>query len=685
MSLKYFFTPLILLFILSAVPAAGQGNAIADFTFSDVTNMPASLLKNSVQGAPDAISINERTRSDGEGIYTLNDPNDPNAHINIELKIPKDMLEAHKSIYLEWDYKNVEGEGESAWLINSGENLNFGIFHHSEAGFKIRYYTLDETRAGAAADGFLTEFIPYPLAIGERAVIAFHYSQEEGMAYLYKNGEVIWKTTDSKNPDTGEFYEATPGHKFYWNTQYEELVVGYNMNAGWTETPTLFRFRAFPEACSNDTPPIIVQEETQTWVCGGESATLVATAEEAEGYQWYTGSSPDDLTEIEGATGSTFTTDPLSSDQSFWVTVQRGPCESEPVMVSVQVIDLPQMPQATDVEQCGPSEFTLQASSNEESPSYQWYRSSGESLEPIPGETGSSFTPGYLSQTTTYYVSVSNEEGCESEPKKVEAIVHEVPDIPVVEVNPEVRCGPGEVTVTIQTPAGKDYTYNWYRNIDENSIIEEKTSNSITLEVSKDTSFYVRAVNEGCIGPHNRVSIQVSPEPRLEADASQTTLLKGESVSLSASFNPDSVDESSFRWEPAQSLEQPFSGTSMASPQLTTTYTLFAESVDGCPLSDTVTVFVVDEFPVTNAFSPNGDGYQDTWEIHNLDQDKYSSCKIMVYNGWGNKVFYSEGYDKSKEWDGTFNGQPLPAGTYYYTIILNETQEPLRGSLFIMR
>jgi gliding motility-associated-like protein len=671
-----------ILILAMAGPAAGQG-PIADFTFSDISDMPASLLKNSVEGAKNAIRINERARSDGEGVFTLNNPENPGDHVNINLVVPKDLFEGYKSIYMEWDYKNLEGEGESAWLVKSGNNNHFGIFHHSDNGFVVRYYTLEE-RAGAAATPFLTDFIPYPLEVGERATIAFYYNKEEGMAYLYKNKEVIWKTTDSSHDD-GTPFEPTPGHDFYWFTEEESLTVGAGMNAGWTETPTLFRFRAFPEPCTDSSPASIVEEETISDICFGESATLVATANDAESYQWYIEMDSGELSKIEGATDSLYITEPLTADHNFWVKVLRGPCDIEPVMVSVTVKERPDKPQVSDVSNCGPAELTLEARGGPDAVSYQWYKSSADSFEAIPEETASTFTTEYLNESATFYVAALNEDGCESELAKVDATIYEIPDIPVVEMQPELRCGPGEVTVVIQTPDGKDFTYNWYRSIDPNSLVEEKTSNTLSLKVSKDTSFYVRAVNGECPGPHNRVNIKVSPIPSIEASASTNTIIKGESTSLFANFNPDSVNATSLRWEPSTNLAQSGSATTMASPQVTTTYTLYAESVEGCALSDTVTIHVADEFPVTNAFSPNGDGYQDTWEIHNLDQDKYSNCIIMVYNGWGNQVFYCEGYDKSKEWDGTSNGQPLPAGTYYYTIILNERQEPLRGSLFIMR
>lgn len=161
------------------------------------------------------------------------------------------------------------------------------------------------------------------------------------MAYLYKNGEEIWRTTDSKDPDTGDFFEPTPGHRFYWYTQQEELTVGAGMNGGWHEEPTLFRFRAFAEACSDKSPPTVDETETSTLICSGEPATLVATANEAQMYKWYRGTSSDNLSLIEGATDSVYTTGPLTSSQYFWVRVIRGPCESELDSVQVNVVPPP--------------------------------------------------------------------------------------------------------------------------------------------------------------------------------------------------------------------------------------------------------------------------------------------------------------------------------------------------------
>jgi gliding motility-associated-like protein len=67
---------------------------------------------------------------------------------------------------------------------------------------------------------------------------------------------------------------------------------------------------------------------------------------------------------------------------------------------------------------------------------------------------------------------------------------------------------------------------------------------------------------------------------------------------------------------------------------------------------------------IPNAFSPNGDGTNDTWTIDGLRG--YPDSKVEVYNRWGQQVFASRGY--TTPWDGKYKGSFIPVGTYYYVI-----------------
>jgi gliding motility-associated-like protein len=84
---------------------------------------------------------------------------------------------------------------------------------------------------------------------------------------------------------------------------------------------------------------------------------------------------------------------------------------------------------------------------------------------------------------------------------------------------------------------------------------------------------------------------------------------------------------------------------------------------------------------VSNAFTPNGDGINDTWSIKSIED--FPGSTVRVFNRTGQVVFTSNGY--GIPWDGTFRNTPLPAGTYYYIIDLKNGRSVISGSVIIIR
>ncbi len=84
---------------------------------------------------------------------------------------------------------------------------------------------------------------------------------------------------------------------------------------------------------------------------------------------------------------------------------------------------------------------------------------------------------------------------------------------------------------------------------------------------------------------------------------------------------------------------------------------------------------------VPNAFSPNGDGVNDVWQISGLAD--FELAVVSVFNRWGNKIFEETNYTDSNAW----NGKGSPVGTYYYIIKLNKKgwEVPLTGAVTITR
>lgn len=88
-------------------------------------------------------------------------------------------------------------------------------------------------------------------------------------------------------------------------------------------------------------------------------------------------------------------------------------------------------------------------------------------------------------------------------------------------------------------------------------------------------------------------------------------------------------------------------------------------------------------FDIPTVFTPNHDGDNDLFIIPNL-YETYPDCKVTIINRWGSRVFESTGY--SEPWDGTFKGDDLPFGTYFYEIASPDNAfSVIKGSISIIR
>ena len=108
-------------------------------------------------------------------------------------------------------------------------------------------------------------------------------------------------------------------------------------------------------------------------------------------------------------------------------------------------------------------------------------------------------------------------------------------------------------------------------------------------------------------------------------------------------------------------------------------FTITIKNVENEPLRD----FDKDEADarVKNFFTPNGDGTNDTWVVEDILDNPINEVK--VYSQAGKLIFSQRNYEN--DWDGTFNGEPIPPGTYYYQINIYNGESIIRGFLTIIR
>lgn len=82
-----------------------------------------------------------------------------------------------------------------------------------------------------------------------------------------------------------------------------------------------------------------------------------------------------------------------------------------------------------------------------------------------------------------------------------------------------------------------------------------------------------------------------------------------------------------------------------------------------------------------NVITPNGDGINDTWVMKNIEQ--YPNNELNIFDREGRLVFTTIGYDNS--WNGQSNGNPLPEGTYYYSLTIDSGKTKRTGFISIVK
>lgn len=270
----------------------------------------------------------------------------------------------------------------------------------------------------------------------------------------------------------------------------------------------------------------------------------------------------------------------------------------------------------------------------------------------------------------TYTAVVTDPSGCT---ETTNAIVINAPAPPTLTISADTTAGCVGITVVfIASPVngGPAPGYQWQVNGNNTGTNSDTLVTSSLL--NNDVVSCVLTSNIPCTLPTpstNNITITVYPSPVVTFNPDTLVIKGGGNTAL----NPVvSGTIANYQWTPAIGLDNPAVPAPIAHPVTTTTYQLTVTTDNGCKGSGKETVFVYYPLTMPNAFTPNGDGKNDVFRIP-------PSCSqviqaFAVYNRWGLKVF--ETANSSAGWDGTFAGQPQPAGAYVWQI---QYQDQLTG------
>lgn len=408
--------------------------------------------------------------------------------------------------------------------------------------------------------------------------------------------------------------------------------------------------------------------------------------------------------------------------------VEYGGMPGDPILqISTSTtITIPSITSTLGQSSCGEGSLTLSA--NASAGIVKWYASATGGT---PIATGTTFTTPLLTQTTTYFVDAFETNCTTGTRTAVTATINQIPI--VTATSPVTVCGNNTATLSVTTTVG---TINWYATATGGTSIGSGTS-FITPILSEDTTFYVDAVNNGCLSG-NRIPVLVQVFDLPEVEDETVILCEGNVITLNAG-----VSNATYLWSTGESSPSiqvnnnanyfvEITSLAAGNCSVTKNFTInqydnpvienvivknntveiiisgngdFEFSIDGLNFQNSnfftvsegglYTAYVreknfycgfLSEQPfvvilVPSFFTPNGDGFNDVLIVKGLDL--FPNSSITIFNRFGKLIRHIT--PSQSIWDGTLNGEKLPADDYWFVLKIDEKTPTRKGHFSLLR
>ncbi|MFW6301990.1 MAG: gliding motility-associated C-terminal domain-containing protein [Bacteroidales bacterium] len=262
-----------------------------------------------------------------------------------------------------------------------------------------------------------------------------------------------------------------------------------------------------------------------------------------------------------------------------------------------------------------------------------------------------------------YQLEVTDTNNCRSE---VSVSLTQPEPIQLSLSGSDIEChGASTGTITSQVSGGEPgYSYNWSNgNTDANPV--NLPAGEYMLTVTDENG--CEAFDDMTLYEPSQIKIELYSTPvscEAQSDGTAEALVIGGSGAYEYNWNTGATD-------------------SEITDLTEGLYSLTVTDIFECEATDSVIVSKndIDCISIPSSFTPNGDGYNDNWVIRNAYL--FPECKLQVFNKWGNIVYETTGYNDP--WDGKFQGEVLPSGTYYYIFKTTPESEEKTGNVTILK
>ena len=256
----------------------------------------------------------------------------------------------------------------------------------------------------------------------------------------------------------------------------------------------------------------------------------------------------------------------------------------------------------------------------------------------------------------------------------------------------EVCNDDAEVTLEADTPLGGEAT--WSSITPGVAFSDENRPDAIATGIREGENIFVWTIDGAVCGATSRdtVVIEYFMNPRAMDDEIEVPFGKALQIDLLENdFLPKEVEVNILSAPGFGTLEVVDTGVYLYTPGVNfvgadvLTYELCS---GGCECSVATVRFGVGndvECKVPTIITPNNDGINDAFVVPCLlNVTAYPQSQVIIFNQWGDEV-YRSGIPYKNDWQGTFSGEDLPVGTYFYIIEYGTGRPRDNGYLVIHR
>ncbi|BFM41901.1 hypothetical protein CFS9_05420 [Flavobacterium sp. CFS9] len=387
--------------------------------------------------------------------------------------------------------------------------------------------------------------------------------------------------------------------------------------------------------------------------CTGQNPTIANIQVNGNNVKWYDS--------LHNGSSLVETTN-LVNGKTYYASQTVNNCEGPRLGITVSLVDTPTAPTAIDQQSFCKKENKTLNDLQITGQNIKWY-DTGFSPTALPNST-------LLENNKTYYASQTI--GCESDRTPILVKIHNTP-LPAGNNNQQFCI---DDISTIEDIAITGTTLKWYDSPINGNILQETT-------LLENQTYYVTQTLDNCESERLAITVKIQDTQKPIADSRQTFCFQ-----QNASIKNINIIGQNIKWFESNSS----TATLLESTPLKNGSTYYAsQTIANCE-SDRISIAInileatnqncihlIEELPFPKFFTPNNDGYNDTWTI---DFGYLApNTVIQIFDRYGK--FIKE-ITKDAFWDGTYLGKNEPTSDYWFTATRSNGKE-YRGHFTLKR